>query len=280
MTIFLLIILTVASGYLFWIGYLMVKILERKITAVEFEVGQVSQRLQQTVGELEEGGWSPLPLQCVYDFELSLSREFWTTGLSLSKDELDSTQPLSAWVTVTVEKWRGFERILVQDRGKGSSTTTITRYGFCNPEHYTLAAFNYLTLWEQQVTPEETSPVEVRPQPARIILHLDTLGGPQFRFGAIDGRFGSESTPGKRPGKVFFEVPLSPYGVGQSLAPYKVPDDEEPDRHNPDPWEVTYKSVPWQIHFRHRDEDHGLFWNLWVRDLQAYADRYRKPQTQ
>jgi len=249
------------------------------------------QRLTERVRELEEmddpdfrrrlGESAPVPLEQVYNFSFRLSDHFWKHTLSLAEEDVKFVQANGSFVgSIKLERWRSHTvatvaEILPESRAVQWQTRTLDFYP--GPA----SGVESLTLW--QLTLARPNGTALRPPSLELALRGNflELAARLIQIGKGNGRARTATMNGGGNGGnsddeefILLRVPLDT----AKLAEYRSHDPLSVAENENGQFAATAQnsngSGPgnWQAFYSNHDEDLGLDWQLWVRDLSKKAE--------
>jgi hypothetical protein len=242
-------------------------------------------RLTERVRDLEEmadpeflrrlNESTPSPLEEVYTFSFRLDDAFWRETLRLGEERIGHVRAMgSVPASVKIERWRGhmvarITEVLPESKSAGWQSRTLDVY----PEK---ASKNEpVVLWEMPLAPAEGLE---EPPCLQLLLDEETLKlAAQWYAGTkSDGPIGGTSDGSM----VFLRVPLDATRLGE----FRSHDPLRPEGNGSgngnagaSAGATTTEIGPWQAFYSHEDEDLGLQWQMWIRDLRKKAqwDRWK-----
>ena len=216
---------------------------------------------------------APLPLQQVYEFQISFHDKFWTERLMATSEELAyAGERGERLVSLRIEEWLSHRvgRTVVSPwsapAAEGPMTERVKRQ---YPTRAREPSDCYTLLWHLSLAPY--SPESGRG--ARLELRLDH-GTFRLYLCVIHGRFGLGSVPYRddpTDENVLADVPLDLKDLKPFKRPNEKTDPEESDWEN-GLYSTPYKAESWRTCYDHRDDGVGLYWELWIHDLQRDHD--------
>jgi hypothetical protein len=234
-------------------------------------------QLQGRVRDLEEmgdpelrrrlGEAVPSPLEQVLTFSLRLNERFWRDTLRVSTEDLNFIRASGSFLgSVKIERWRGhtvaaITEVLPESQSAGWQTRSLDFY----PSG--VRADDALTLWELPLRRPRGS--AERPPSLELLLRPSALElcGSFLPAGSGNGHphaSGDEKI-------VFLRVPLEATLLAEfrSHDPLSnaVPKDDPPSARN-----LLDNGNSWQAFYSHQDEELGIDWQLWYRDLEKKVE--------
>ena len=225
---------------------------------------------------------APLPLSRVWVFTIDFAETFWTKRLGATANERAYARDHGdRLVSLSLEDWRSHmvvRSVVVPSRDGAQDARNLADDQWVHPErrhpttervrHIYPTEFNdswdFVVLWSCPLG--DSTPVVTRLDTSRLELRLENQ---TFRVCALDGRFGLSLRPDRyepKPERVFLEVPLDP----ERLVPFQRPDDEKVEG---DLSGTPYQATPWLRCYRGRDVNTGIFWDLWLHDIDQSRHR-------
>lgn len=215
---------------------------------------------------------APSPLEEVFTFSFRLDDVFWRETLRLNEEQIGFVRALgSVPGSVKIERWRGhmvarITEVLPESRSAGWQSRTLDVY----PEKATKN--DPVVLWEMPLARTEGL---AEPPSLRLVLEDETLKL------AAEGEGGSSSDgPAGEAGDggaVFLRVPLDP----MRLVEFRSNDPLRPEGngHGGGHGRAGGSAVTpapeigsWQAFYSHENENVGLQWHMWIRDLRKKAE--------
>ena len=252
-------------------------------------------RLTERIRELEEmddpgfrqrlSESSPVPLEQVYNFSFRLSEHFWTDTLPLSEDNLKFIRAHGSFVgSIKLERWRSHivatvTEVLPESKTAQWHTRSLDFY----PD--SANGSDALKLWELSLArPNGTtirSPyleLTLRENFVELSGHMISFSNGNANSNGSNGH-NSESGNGSAAnhhegGPILFRVPLDT----AKLAEFRSQDPSsglENGIGDPDPpasISGDMNGSNWQAFYSNRDEQLGVEWQLWLRDLSKKAE--------
>jgi hypothetical protein len=252
---------------------------------------RIIQRLTERVRELEDlddpdfrrrlGESAPVPLEQVYNFSFRLTDHFWKHTLCLSDQDLRFVQAHGSLVgSVKLERWRSHTVATVAEilpASKAVQWQTRSLDFYPDPS----SGADSLNLWQLSLArPDGTA---LRPPTLELTLRGNYLEfaaqiiGIGNGIGSSDGtaaNSGGNSASSDREETLLMRVPLD----NAKLAEFRSHDPTngaENGKGQPTGSERSSNgSGPgnWQAFYSYHDENLGLEWQLWVRDLSKKAE--------
>ena len=230
-------------------------------------------RLTERIRTLEEvddpefrrrlGESTPSPLEQVFTFSLRLSDRFWRDTLHATDESLSFIRASGTLLgSVKIERWRGHSVATITEvLPERQSASWQSRSLDCFFDK--ASGFDSLTLWEIPLARVQGS--AERPPSIELVLqekHLE-LCAHLFPSSASNGSVRASSAAEI----VFLRVPLDSAALVEfrSHDPLQPSENGESSEH-PIDWNF------WRAFYSHEDEDAGIEWQLWIRDLTKKAE--------
>jgi hypothetical protein len=252
-------------------------------------------RLTDRIRELEEmddpgfrrrlNESAPVPLEQVYNLSFRLSEHFWTHTLPLSDDNERFIRAHGSFVgSIKLERWRSHTVATVTEVLPESKTAQWhTRSLDFYPD--SANGSGALKLWELSLTrPNGTAlqapslELTLRGNFVELSGHMITLGTGNGHGNGSNGH-GSGNCDGSIPSQIegesiLFRVPLD----SAKLAEFRSQDPsnglETGNNHSDSPASISGETIGsnWQAFYSNHDENLGIEWQLWLRDLSKKAE--------
>ncbi|MGB0037180.1 MAG: hypothetical protein WBP79_17065 [Candidatus Acidiferrales bacterium] len=215
---------------------------------------------------------APSPLEQVFTFSFRIDDSFWRDTLHATEEDLKFIRTIGSFLgSVKIERWRGhtvatITEVLPESKSAGWQTRTLDLYSGGTERG------DALTLWELPLARPQ-GPAQ-RPPSLELLLHENSLELRGQLYSSASGNgHRSESGPEEI---VYFRVPLE----ATQLAGYRSHDplqDAENGNGDSNAGGIPVNGTCWHAFYSHQDENIGLEWQLWFRDLckKAEWERWR-----
>jgi hypothetical protein len=249
------------------------------------------QRLTERVRELEEmgdpdfrrrlGESAPVPLEQVYNFSFRFNGHFWKHTLALADEDMNFVRAHGSIVgSIKLERWRSHTVATVTEVLPESKTVqwqTRSLDFYPGPA----SGADALTLWELSLArPDGTA---VRPPSLALTLrgNFMELSGRLVSFGNENGRTQPASVNGAGKGNnpsgeelILLRVPLDTAKLAEFRSHDPSSGFENENEQSAAPAGNSNEAGPsnWQAFYSNHDEDLGVDWQLWLRDLSKKAE--------
>jgi hypothetical protein len=255
------------------------------------------QRLTERVRELEEvddpdfrrrlGESAPVPLEQVYNFSFRLTERFWQHTLAIGEEDLRYVQTHGSFVgTVKLERWRSHTVAIVTEVLPESKTTQWqTRSLDFYPDPASTG--ESLTLWQLSLArPDGTArrppslELALRGNFMELSRHLVPSGGDRTN-GNGNGNARSISGNGTGDGNhaageesLLLRVPLDTAKLAEFRSHDPASSVENGNEHSGEAAGNSNggSASNWQVFYSNHDEQLGVDWQLWLRDLSKKAE--------
>ena len=209
------------------------------------------------------GESAPCPLEQVFTFSLRLSDRFWRNTLHATEESLSFIRASGTLLgSVKIERWRGHSVATITEvLPERQSASWQSRSLDCYFDK--ASGFDSLTLWEVPLARVRGS--AERPPSIELLLQEKYLELCAHLFPSSTNN-GSAQTAS--PAEiVFLRVPLD----SAALAEFRSHDPLQ-SAENGEPAEPHLDRNFWRAFYSHEDEEAGIEWQLWVRDLTKKAE--------
>lgn len=219
---------------------------------------------------LEES--APVPLEQVFTLSFRLSDRFWHDTLHMSEENWQFIRTYGSFVgSVKLEKWRShtvatITEVLPESKTARWQTRSLDFY----PDATSDAAA--LTLWELPLA--RTIGSAERPPLLELALSRDAveLRGHLVPSTKALGESGKESRNETDTGEaIFFRVPLDTGLLAEFRSRYPL-DSAAGANDNSEANAIPTNGGSWQAFYSNQDENLGIEWQLWLRDLTRKAE--------
>lgn len=247
------------------------------------------QRLTDRVRELEEmddpdfrrrlGESAPVPLEQVYNFSFRLNDHFWKHTLSLGEQDLKFVQSNGSFVgSIKLERWRSHTvatvaEILPESRAVQWQTRTLDFYP--DPANGAEA----LNLWQLTLArPNGTAlrlpslELALRGNYLELAARLVHVGNGNGSMRPPGGNSRGNATDSDDEETILLRVPLDAAKLAEFRSHDPARGVENGNGQAGTPAQNTNGSGNWQAFYSNHDENLGLEWQLWVRDLSKKAE--------
>jgi hypothetical protein len=249
------------------------------------------QRLTDRVRELEEmddpdfrrrlGESAPVPLEQVYNFSFRLTDHFWRHTLSLGEQDLKFVQANGSLVgSIKLERWRSHTvatvaEILPESKAVQWQTRTLDFY----PDPASGA--EALNLWQLALARPNGTAMRLPSLELALRGNFLELAAHRIHFGNGNGsshaaasHAGGDTGISDDEESIILRVPLDTAKLAEFRSHDPASGVENGNGQAGTPAQNTNGSGPgnWQAFYSNHDENLGLDWQLWVRDLSKKAE--------
>jgi hypothetical protein len=248
-------------------------------------------RLTNRIRELEEmddpafrrrlNESAPVPLEQVYNFSFRLSEHFWSDTLPLSEDNQKFIRAHASFVgSIKFERWRSHTVATVTEVLPESKTA---RWHTRSLDFYPDSAngSDALKLWELSLARPNGTAMRSPSLELTLRGNFVELSGHMISFGNANGTNGHHSGVGNGSNPnhheeetILFRVPLDTAKLAEfrSHDPSTGSENGNGQPNPPASMSGDANGSNWQAFYSNRDDNLGVEWQLWLRDLSKKAE--------